>query len=419
MPKASIVILLFILLNSVNGCRKIESLPDGNTLSGLDGLAASDFQLLQGKRVGVITNQTGVDRHGRHIADILHQTERVDLKALFGPEHGIRGQMEGGAEIDTGVDAKTGVPIYSLYGKTRKPTPDMLKNLDVLVFDIQDIGTRFYTYISTMSLAMEAAAENGIPFVVLDRPNPIGGIIVEGPVLHTEHTSFVGIHPIPLRHGMTVGELAQLFNEEGFLTNGIRAELIVVPIKNWRRDMFFRQTGLPWIKPSPNMPSITAAVVYPGMGLIEATNISEGRGTKHPFEIVGAPWINSAELAEALHTFQQSDIDFDTTSFVPVDVPGAAMNPKHEGQLCYGLLLRPTKPSEFQSVEFGIHFLATVRKLYPEHFEIRENGMNRLAGTANVYNALIKGTEPDSIIAAWQPELADFLKVRERYLLYE
>ena len=295
----------------------------------------------------------------------------------------------------------------------------MLKNLDILVFDIQDSGTRFYTYISTMSLAMEAAAEAGIPFVVLDRPNPISGAIVEGPVLRKEFTSFIGIHPIPLRHGMTVGELAQLFNDEGFLKNGIRAELIVVPMKNWRRDMFFRQTGLPWIKPSPNMPTPSTALLYPGMGLLEATNISEGRGTTKPFEIVGAPWIDNKELVRMLDDHQFSGLEYDTTMFIPVDMPGAVMNPKFEGQRCNGLSLRVTASTDFRPVEFGIHFLAAVQKLYPKQFSMNQRRMNQMAGIADVFNSLSQDLAPDSIIAAWQPELEEFLKIREKYLMYE
>lgn len=419
MHKASFIALLFSLLNFINGCHQSETLPEGNTLTGLDVLVASNYELLEGKRVGVVTNQTGVDRHGQHIADLLHKAEQVELKALFGPEHGIRGQIEGGAIISTEIDTKTGVPVYSLYGQTKKPTPEMLQNLDALVFDIQDIGSRFYTYISTMSLAMEAAAENDIPFMVLDRPNPISGAIVEGPVLHSEFISFVGIHPIPLRHGMTVGELAKLFNGEGFLKNGVRVELTVVPMKNWRREMFYRQTGLAWIRPSPNMSSPTTALLYPGIGLLEATNISEGRGTTRPFEVVGAPWINNVELVKALRGYQLSSIDFDTTSFIPVDMPGAVVNPKFEGQRCNGLFLRPTDPQQFRSVEFGIHLLAAIRKLFPEHFQMSQHGMSRMTGIASVYDALTQNVAPDSIIATWQPELEEFLQIREKYLLYK
>ncbi|MBC7187167.1 MAG: DUF1343 domain-containing protein [Calditrichaeota bacterium] len=382
-------------------------------------MLASDCSLLKGKRVGVITNHTGIDRQGRHIADLLHEAPGVTLSKLFAPEHGIRGTAEAGAQIGAEVDAKTGVPILSLYGETKKPTPEMLSDLDVLVFDIQDVGTRFYTYISTMSLAMEAAAEQQIPFVVLDRPNPIGGVMVEGPVLAPENRSFVGIHPIALRHGMTVGELARLFNEEGWLAGGKKAELTVVRMKNWRRHMLFGDTGLPWVKPSPNIVSPMTALLYPGIGLLEATNVAEGRGTQAPFENIGAPWIDPAKLLQALQRRSVAGLALDSTSFVPVDLPGVATNPKYEGQLCKGLRLRVTKPESLRAVDFGIHLIAALRDLHPDKFAIREAGMRLMTGSTPVTTALIRGEAPEAIIASWNQELQTFLSLRQKYLLYD
>ncbi|MCR4440263.1 MAG: DUF1343 domain-containing protein [bacterium] len=387
--------------------------------SGLDVLVASDCSLLKGKRVGVITNHTGIDRQGRHIADLLHEAAGVTLSKLFAPEHGIRGTAEAGAQIGAEVDAKTGVPILSLYGETKKPTPEMLSDLDVLVFDIQDVGTRFYTYISTMSLAMEAAAEQQIPFVVLDRPNPIGGVIVEGPVLAPENRSFVGIHPIALRHGMTVGELARLFNEEGWLAGGKKAELTVVRMRNWRRHMLFADTGLPWVKPSPNIVSPTTAQLYPGIGLLEATNVAEGRGTQAPFENIGAPWIDTAKLLQALQPHSFPGLAFASTSFVPVDLPGMATNPKYEGQLCKGLRLRVTRPESLRAVDVGIHLIAALRDLHQDKLTIREPGMRLMTGSTPVTTALLRGDAPEAIIASWSQELQAFLSLRQKYLLYD
>lgn len=409
----------FVLLAATLGCNPARELNAPIVESGLDVLVASDYAVLKGKRVGVVTNHTAIDRQGRHIADLLHEAPGVTLSKLFAPEHGIRGTAEAGAQISSEVDAKTGVPILSLYGQTKKPTPEMLSDLDVLVFDIQDVGTRFYTYISTMALAMEAAAEQGIPFVVLDRPNPIGGTIVEGPVLEPEHRSFVGIHPIALRHGMTIGELARMFNGEGWLAGGKRAELTIVPMRNWRRAMSFAETDLPWVKPSPNIVSPTTAFLYPGIGLLEATNIAEGRGTTTPFEVCGAPWIDNARLLLALRAHSFPGLACDTVSFVPVDIPGMATNPKYEGERCKGLRLRVTDPTVFRAVDFGIHLLCAVRDLHGDRLVIRESGMRLMTGSTGVTAALMRGEPPQGIIASWQTDLQRFLELRKKYLLYD
>ncbi|MDW7681663.1 MAG: DUF1343 domain-containing protein, partial [bacterium] len=297
------VMLLFsavLILNLICNCGSADIKTSAKVSLGIDILLDEHLDLIQGKRVGIITNQTGVNSDGKHIIDLVFEAPEVELTALYGPEHGLRGDVEGGLTISHLVDPKTGVPIYSIYGKTKKPTPEMLQNVDVLIFDIQDVGARFYTYISTMSLCMEAAAENQISFIVLDRPNPITGTIVEGPVLAPEYQSFVGIHPIALRHGMTVGELALMFNEQSWLANGIQVELQIVKMKNWRRDSWYGELGLEWIKPSPNMPSATTALLYPGMGLLESCNVSEGRGTAAPFIQIGAPWLDHVRLKQLL-----------------------------------------------------------------------------------------------------------------------
>jgi uncharacterized protein YbbC (DUF1343 family) len=392
--------------------------------SGLDVVVASSFSEFKGKRVGIITNQTGIDQERNHIADLFHEAEGVELVALFGPEHGIRGDIEGGAKITTRVDAKTGVTVYSLYGETRKPAPEMLKNTDALIFDVQDVGARFYTYISTMALAMEAAAEAKIPFYVLDRPNPIGDL-VEGPVLDPAHRSFVGIHPIALRHGMTVGELAQMFNEEGWLQTGpkdasqtIKADLHVIKMEGWRRDMLFEETGLPWIMPSPNMTSPVTALVYPGMGLLEATNFSEGRGTQSPFEKVGAPWAESNKLLERLQD-RVPGIYLRPLDFIPIDIPGKAMNPKFKGTGCRGLQLDVTQPHTFQSVAFGIHLLCALREIYPKKFVLNEDRMARLSGQAWVGKMILAEKKPEAVLQRIEKETQTFRDLRQKYLLYK
>ncbi|MEJ7812996.1 MAG: DUF1343 domain-containing protein, partial [Gemmatimonadaceae bacterium] len=263
---------------------------------GLEAFLARPPAWVWGKRVGLITNHTGVDRQRRRTVDLLAARTDFRLVALFAFEHGLRGDVPPGAPIPSGTDAPTGLPIHSLYGDVHKPTPEMLRDVDVLVYDVQDVGARPYTRVSTMALSMQAAAEKGIPFVVLDRPNPVGGVQMEGPVLDTAFRSFVGMYPIPLRHGMTLGELARLYNERF----GIRANLTVVPVEGWRRATYFDETGLPWVSTSPNIRRLEAAILYPGTVLLEGTNLSEGRGTSYPFEQTGAPWLRAGEVARAM-----------------------------------------------------------------------------------------------------------------------
>jgi len=417
---AKIVFICFLLLKFTS---PLHSQKKPSVRTGLDVVVAGGFSEFKGKRVGIITNQTGSDRERRHIADLFHEADEVELVALFGPEHGIRGDIEAGAKVATRVDANTGVTVYSLYGETRKPTPEMLKNIEALIFDMQDAGARFYTYISTMSLAMEAAAELKIPFYVLDRPNPIGEI-VEGPALDPAHRSFVGIHPIALRHGMTIGELAQMFNGEGWLQIGtkaapqtIKADLHIIKMEGWRRDMFFDETGLPWIMPSPNMTSPVTALLYPGIGLLEATNFSEGRGTRSPFEKVGAPWVDSGKLIERLQD-RVPGIYLRPIDFIPVDLPGKAMNPKFKGTGCRGLQLDATQPRTFQSVAFGIHLLCALQEMYPKKFVLNENRMARMSGQIWVAKMILAGKKPAAILERMEKETQAFRELRQKYLLY-
>ena len=364
--------------------------------------------ILKGKRVGLITNPTGVNSALTSSIDLLHQAPGIELTALYGPEHGVRGDAQAGDKVDSYIDEKTGLPVYSLYGDTRKPTPEMLKNVDVLLFDIQDVGTRFYTYIYTMAYAMEAAKENGIPFIVLDRPNPQSGLKVEGPVLDPDYSSFVGMYPIPLKHGMTAGELAKLFNDEF----NIGADLTIIKMKGWKRQMFFEDTGLPFVLPSPNMPTPDTGIVYPGTGLIEGTNMSEGRGTTKPFELIGAPYMKSTELAEKLNGLKLTGVRFRAASFTPTFS-------KHQNKLCHGVELYVTNRSAFKPVNTGIAIIKTVHDLYPDDFEFLPSGnFNRLIGNGWVKTMIEQGASIDEIVNKYEADQKRFMNIRKKYLLY-
>ncbi|MCP3029600.1 exo-beta-N-acetylmuramidase NamZ domain-containing protein [Halobacillus sp. A5] len=376
---------------------------------GVEALLEDEKDLIEGKNVGLITNPTGVDKDLNSIVDILHEDPDVNLTALYGPEHGVRGSAQAGEYVEYYTDEQTGLPVYSLYGETRKPTPDMLEDVEVLLFDIQDVGTRFYTYIYTMAYAMEAAQENDIPFVVLDRPNPLSGDKVEGPVLEEEYKSFVGNYEIPLRHGMTVGELSKLFNEEF----EIGADLTVVEMNKWKRNMYYDDTPLEFVAPSPNMPTTDTALVYPGAALIEGTNVSEGRGTSQPFELIGAPFINSTELAEEMNDLNLPGVTFRAASFTPTFS-------KHQSVLSNGVEIHVEHEESYQPVETGLHLVKTIHDMYPEDFEFRTDGFfNNLIGNGWVQEAIENGESVEEIQAEWEDELNEFKEVREQYLLYK
>jgi uncharacterized protein YbbC (DUF1343 family) len=390
----------------------------GPVRPGADMLVESQFHLVEGKRIGLITNHTALLSNGKHLADVLSGDKRTTLAVLFAPEHGIRGDAAAGATIQDGRDPATGVPVVSLYGRVNKPTPEMLKDVDVLLFDIQDVGARFYTYPSTMSLAMEAAAERGIPFVVLDRPNPIRGTWVEGFVREESLKSFIGMHPTPIVHGQTVGELARMFNEEGWLKDGVKANLTVVRMKGWKRSMWYDETGLQWVGPSPNIPSLQSAIVYPGTCLIEGTNVSEGRGTDRPFEYIGAPYIDGARLAEHLNRLQLPGVVFEPVEFTPREIPGVALKPKHEGLRCGGVFVRVTDRNAYEPVRAGVHLLAAIRSMYPDEFRWIASSIDRLAGTARLREEIDRGTDPDDIVKLWEKDVEGFVKLSSKYALH-
>ncbi|MED3995735.1 DUF1343 domain-containing protein [Peribacillus frigoritolerans] len=376
---------------------------------GIEVLLKEEKNVLSGKKVGLITNPTGIDSKLTSIVDLLHDDPDINLTALFGPEHGVRGDAQAGASVEYYIDEKTGLPVYSLYGKTKKPTPEMLKDVEVLVFDIQDVGTRYYTYIYTMAYAMEAAKENDIPFIVLDRPNPQGGESVDGPVLEPEFSSFVGLYPIPLKHGMTVGELATLFNKEF----KIGADLKVIKMKGWKRDIDYDDTGLPFVLPSPNMPTVSTTFVYPATGLIEGTNVSEGRGTTKPFELIGAPYINGDELAGKLNALRLPGVKFRAASFTPTFS-------KHAGKLSHGVEIYITDREEFKAVPTGLHIIKTIQDLYPGDFEfLAANNFNLLIGNGWIMSRIKEGSTVNEILKEYQVKQDAFKKVRKNYLLYK
>jgi uncharacterized protein YbbC (DUF1343 family) len=381
------------------------------TQTGLEVFLAEGLPGLAGMRVGLITNHTGVDRRLRSSIDLLRADSRIRLTALFGPEHGVRGAAQAGMKVGPAVDPRTGLPIHSLYGETRRPTPELLAGLEALIFDIQDVGVRYATYIATMAYAQGAAAEAGIPFVVFDRPNPIGGVRVEGNLLDPAFASFVGVHRLPIRHGMTAGELARLFAAE----RSWPAPL-VVPMRGWRRAAWFDQTGLPWVQPSPNLPTLDSVTLYPGTCLVEGTNLSEGRGTTRPFELIGAPWIDPFDLAAELERRDLPGVGFRPAYFTP-------MFSKHAGIVCGGIQIHLFDRTVVQPVDLGIHLLHALRGLDPKAFawQIGHDGrffIDLLLGSDAARLALDSGAEPAAILARWPAEAHAFEQRRRPFLLY-
>jgi uncharacterized protein YbbC (DUF1343 family) len=377
----------------------------GRALSGIDVLARDDYAALDGQRVGLITNHTGIDGEGVPTIHRLHGASNVQLVALFSPEHGLHGRLDV-ARIADSEDEGTGLRVHSLYGETRQPTPDMLDGLDTLVFDIQDIGTRFYTYISTLGLAMEAAAEAGLRFVVLDRPNPINGVGVAGPLRDADAASFTALHALPVRHGMTVGELALMFRAE----LGLELDLEIVRVENWRRGDYFDATGLRWVNPSPNMRSLAQALLYPGIGLLETTNLSVGRGTDTPFELFGAPWLDGDSFA-----FELNRLGLPGVAFVPVRFTPEAS--KFEGEACGGVNVIVTDRAAFAPVRTGLAIARTLRLRYPEAWEAGAYG--RLLANRATLEALLAGAETAEIESVFAAELQAFQERRAAFLLYD
>jgi uncharacterized protein YbbC (DUF1343 family)/CubicO group peptidase (beta-lactamase class C family) len=370
---------------------------------GIEVLAADGFAPLVGKNIGVITNHTGIDAAGRSTLDLLLRAKGVKVRAIFSPEHGLSGRLD--EKVASGRDAATGLPIYSLYGKVTRPTPQMLAGLDALVYDIQDVGCRYYTYITTMAYAMEAAAAAHLDFYVLDRPDPITAACVQGPVLDPDLKSYIGYYAMPIRYGMTAGELAQLFNCE----KRIGVKLQVVPMTGYRRDLWFGETGLPWVNPSPNLRSLTQAILYPAVGMIESANVSVGRGTPTPFEVMGAPWISGPRLAEYLNKRKIDGIVFEPVVFTPSASP-------YPQKRCEGVRLRVANRAALDSPALGVELAAALYRLYPGKFNF--GGTLGMVGSREVLQAIKCGVDPRDIVRQWQARLHNFDRVRAKYLLY-
>ncbi|HSG08408.1 MAG TPA: DUF1343 domain-containing protein [Longimicrobiales bacterium] len=388
--------------------------------AGVAVLLSDSLHLVRGRRVGLVTNHTGVfqrdvgqaagaPRETGGTIDALHESPEFDLVALFGPEHGIRGVAEAGARVDSDTDQKTGLPIHSLYGSTLRPTPDMLEGIDVLLFDMQDVGARYYTYPSTMAYAMEAAGAAGIPFVVLDRPNPIRGDVTQGNVLDTAFSTFVGLYATPMRHGMTLGELARLYVGEF----GIDVELHVVPVDGWRRDMAFDETGLPWVAPSPNIPDLASALAYPGTCLFEGTSLSVGRGTERAFQWVGAPWLDGAALADTLNGYGFEGVRFEPATFTPHQ----AGDDKFSDVEVHGVRL-VAGSSTYDAPVVAVAMLVEAYRLSGDKWSWNERHFDRLAGTDALRLGIIAGEDVATLTAGWPAEIAAFEALRAPYLVY-
>jgi uncharacterized protein YbbC (DUF1343 family) len=381
---------------------------NGSVLTGIDVLEQQDFAPLKGKRVGVLTNQTGVDSEGHRTIDVLAHAAGVQLTAIFSPEHGVTGQLDT-THVGNTRDAATGILVYSVYGGTdqaRRPPPDVLKQLDVVVIDLQDAGVRFYTYETSVGYFLEAAAKTGTQVIVLDRPNPISGAVVQGPMSQSGMENFTNYGPVPVRQGMTLGELAQMFNAE----HNIHAKLSVVPMQGWMRGDWLDSTGVEWINPSPNLRSLAEAALYPGVGLVEGTNISVGRGTDTPFELLGAPWINAHELAAYLNARQIPGVRFVPVTFTP-------NSSNYSGQPCHGVNLALTQREFLDAPELGIELASALLKLYPQQFHVEK--MIDILANKNVYDAITRGEDAHRIALDWQDELRKFEQVREKYLIYK
>ena len=405
--RASVLLCVALAVSFCAPCRastKKGSGRPGRVQMGVDVLEAEKFAPLRGKHVGLITNHTGLDAQGRSTVDLLSRAAGVKLVALFSPEHGLAGRND--ERVSSTKDAATGLPIYSLYAETLRPTDAMLQGIDTLVFDVQDAGVRFYTYLTTMGYCMEEAAKRNIAFYVLDRPNPLGGEIVEGPMLDADKTSFTAYFPLPVRYGLTIGELAQLFNAE----NHIACDLHVVAMKNWHRNYFYESTGARWISPSPNLRTLKGAVLYPGLEILQSAGVSVGRGTETPFEEFGAPWINGDQVAAVLNARHLPGVHFSGQPFIPV--VGLYM-----GQRCGGVAVRVTDRQAVRAVRMGLEIATILKQLYPTNFDAAK--LLVLAGNTETVRRIQEAAPPDQIVASWSNDLSSFDAIRRKYFLYK
>jgi uncharacterized protein YbbC (DUF1343 family) len=379
---------------------------------GVDILLTEPRAYFGYNRIGLVTNPSGVTTRLESTLDAFYGHEEIKLVAVFGPEHGARGDIQDALKVPSHVDPYTGLPVYSLYGDYRAPSEEMLDGIDTLVFDIQDCGARFYTYAATLTLCMESASQHGVKVIVLDRPNPVNGVMVEGNVLEQEFESFVGLHPIPIRHGLTLGELASLINLR------TKCELNVITMKGWRRDYWFDETGLPWVQPSPNLPSIETAAVYLGTCFFEGVNASEGRGTTRPFEYLGAPWVDGSEWTKSLKKLGLPGVIFRRCYFTPTFW-------RFKDERCNGVQVHVIDRDQYRSVETGLHLISTLMELHPSKFQFNEptydsrRHFDLLAGTDKLREQLEQGKPVKELVDSWRAEKNKYLRKRERHLLYE
>lgn len=405
MRRFPLLALLVVVSPLLAGAKKESPPPVVQT--GIDVLVGRNFDILKGKQIGLITNHTGVDAKGKSIADLLIETPGVKLVALFSPEHGIRGNLGHGQVVGNDVDPKTHLPVYSLYGETKKPTQEMLNAVDTLVFDMQDVGARFYTYLTTMAMAIEAAEKRNIGFVVLDRPNPLGGTVIEGQPLDSSIRHFTAYFGVPTRHGMTPGEIARWFVQ----AEKLQVKLDVVSMNGWKRDYLWTDTGLPFIPPSPNIRTPVAELLYVGVGMFETTNVAVGRGTDEPFERFGAPWVNGAELAHRLQALNMPGMSFFQTLFVPTaDL--------YQGRLCSGVRIVVTDPRAARPVDLFVHAAIILRDLSAKDFELRWDEVVRVTGTRDFEKMYKSGKSAEEILKTFREDADRFKKEREPFLLY-
>ncbi len=416
---AAAAAVLFVSCAGDRGPRRHEA-DTTSFLTGAERLVASSFEELDGKRVGLVTNHTAMV-NGKHLIDHLHDAPNVTLEVLFGPEHGLRGEADAGDVVEDGRDEKTGLPVISLYGERRKPPREALEHLDALLFDIQDVGARFYTYISTMGLAMQAAADAGIAFVVLDRPNPLGGDYTSGFIAEAQHFSFVGRYPVPIAHGLTIGELAGMIKGEQMLAGLASLNLSVIEMQGWKRNLLWPDLGRPWIPTSPNIPDFQTALVYPGTCLFEASTFSEGRGTRRPFTTVGGKNIDGNGIAGRLNDLNLPGVRFEAVTFTPVSIPGMSAQPKLENVRLGGVSVLTGDPAAYEPVETAIYLLDAFLDTVPPSARkerLRPEWMARLAGTSLLYEMLSVDVPPDEIINAWTDGIERFRERRRPYMRY-
>jgi len=417
------IILLAIILwscsqFSVNTISDVKTPSNSKAIvnTGLDVLLEKHIDKLFGKNIGLVTNHSGIDKNGTSNISRFITQDSINLVKIFTPEHGLAGLIPDGEIVERDSVSQLLPPIISLYGKSKKPTLEMYNDIDLIIYDIQDVGARFYTYISTLGLAMEAASEANIPFIVLDRPNPIGGY-VNGPILKENYKSFVGKYPIPIRYGMTVGELAKMIVGKRMITP--TPKLMVIPMENYNRNLYFDDTNLQWINPSPNIPDLETAIIYPGLCLLEATNVNEGRGTYSPFKQIGTPWIDSDNLLTNMDNQDLNGVTFTETLFMPNSITTMSKYPKYENEKCNGIEINITNRDTYNSILTGVTILWVINKLYPNKFIINKESMGRLWGSNQLVKQLNEGKTPIEIVDSFQTELSSFREIRKQYLLYD